>query len=269
MRFSVVTISFNQAEFLERAIRSVLDQRGEGIDVEYIMVDPGSTDGSHDIIERYRPELAQVLLDPDKGPADGLNKGFAKVTGDICCYINSDDAFEPGAFATVRDYFEAHPEVDVVCGHAWITDRNDHRLRRLWSGRIDRVARAYNASNQVQPSTFIRAAALAKVQFNIANRSNWDDELITDLSLAGARIRRIDAFLSSYRLHGDSITNSGKILQAIQNYWDRRFETLMGRKPGRSDRWIGKLVKLRERLIEPHATWERMRRGPIFRRGSD
>src|SRR4051794_19097336 len=74
MRISIVTISFNQAAFLERALESVLRQTHP--DVEYIVVDPGSTDGSREIIERYRPRLAAVALEPDSGPADGMNRGF-------------------------------------------------------------------------------------------------------------------------------------------------------------------------------------------------
>ena len=85
MIISIVTLSYNQAEFLERAIRSVVEQ--DYADIEYIVVDPGSTDGSREIIERYRDRISTVILDPDDGPADGLNKGFAAATGDIFAYI--------------------------------------------------------------------------------------------------------------------------------------------------------------------------------------
>ena len=95
MRVSIVTISFNQAEFLERAIRSVIEQ--DYPDVEYIVVDPGSTDGSREIIEKYRSRISKVILEPDTGPANGLNKGFAAATGEIFGYINADDAFLPKA----------------------------------------------------------------------------------------------------------------------------------------------------------------------------
>src|SRR4051794_11958143 len=104
-KFSVVTISFNQAEFLERAIQSVLRQDCEA-GIQYIVVDPGSTDGSRDVIEKYRSRLSHVILAPDLGPADGLNKGFKIATGDILCYLNSDDEFLPGAFRRVANFFE-------------------------------------------------------------------------------------------------------------------------------------------------------------------
>ena len=96
LKISVVTISYNQAEFLERCIESVLNQNYPNL--EYIIVDPGSTDGSRDIIKRYEKVFSHILLDPDNGPADGLNKGFAKATGDILYFINSDDVVLPDAF---------------------------------------------------------------------------------------------------------------------------------------------------------------------------
>ena len=122
-KISIVTISFNQAEFLERAIVSVTGQAYP--DIEYIVVDPGSTDGSREIIERHRHRITACSLDPDKGPADGLNKGFALSTGSILGYINADDALRPGSLAFVGEYFERHPEVDVLAGGIRITDAND------------------------------------------------------------------------------------------------------------------------------------------------
>ena len=97
MKFSIVTISFNQARFLERAIVSVIEQKG--VELEYIVVDPGSTDGSRDIIERHRDLIAHVVFEKDKGPADGLNKGFSHATGSIYGYLNADDVLEFGSSA--------------------------------------------------------------------------------------------------------------------------------------------------------------------------
>ena len=89
MRVSIVTISFNQAPYLERALQSVLTQSYP--DVEYIVVDPGSSDGSREIIERYRSRLAGVVLEPDNGPADGLNREFAQASGEVFGHPNPDD----------------------------------------------------------------------------------------------------------------------------------------------------------------------------------
>lgn len=265
MKFSVVTISYNQAPFLERAILSVLSQTG--VEFEYIVVDPGSQDGSRDIIERYRERLDQIVFDPDQGPADGLNKGFALATGDIFCYLNADDTFEPGALATVAAFLDSHPEFDVVCGHAWIVDSCDQRLRRVWSEPFRRWFVAYGAAVQIQPSTFIRRPAFLRTAgFNIANRSNWDGELLLDLYLTGARIGIVDAFLSTYRLHPVSITSSGRLDAQIRAYQEQVFERLCGRQKTTADRFIGLGFRMVKHLLNPQATVERLRFGRIYRR---
>src|SRR6056297_1925233 len=102
MKFSIVTISYNQVEFLSQCIDSVFSQDVE--DLEYIIVDPGSTDGSRELIEAYSDRIVKVF-EKDKGPADGLNKGFDVATGDVYGFINSDDYLLPGALRSVSDYF--------------------------------------------------------------------------------------------------------------------------------------------------------------------
>ena len=265
MKFSVVTISFNQAEFLTRAISSVVEQAG--VDVEYIVVDPGSTDGSRDIIKLYDKHLARTVFEADDSPGDGLNNGFRFATGDIYCYLNSDDAFEAGAFDRVNSYFEANPNVDVVFGNAWIIDRKDRRLRRVWSEPFNRIMVAYGAAIQIQPSTFVRREAfLRSGGFNAANLSNWDGELLIDLFMTGARFGRINAFLSCYRLHPVSITSSGKYDQKIAEFARRRFERLMGRPYAWYDAYISRALRFAKHVRDPYALFERLRFGPIYRR---
>jgi glycosyltransferase involved in cell wall biosynthesis len=266
MKFSIVTISYNQRNFLERAIRSVIEQ--DGIEVEYIIVDPGSTDGSRDIIEKYRSHFAHVVYEKDSGPADGLNKGFALATGDVYAFLNSDDMFESGAFRQVAEWLGKHPDIDVVSGHAWVINGDDLRLRRVWSDPFQRMPVAYGAAIQIQPSTFIRQAAyLASGGFNSRNRSNWDAELMVELYRSGARLGIIDRFLSSYRLHEVSITNSGRLDELIKAHAASRFATLMGRQYGRADRLVRIAFLLQKYARRPAALIERLRLGPIYRRG--
>jgi glycosyltransferase involved in cell wall biosynthesis len=267
MKFSIITISYNQAEFLERTIQSVIEQTG--VELEYIIVDPGSTDGSRDIIKRYAERFSQTVLEPDRGAADGLNKGFALATGDIFCYLNSDDVFEPDALSTVAGFFAGHPSTDVVCGHAWVTDRHDHKLRKAWSEPFWPRFVAAGAAIQIQPSTFFRKSAFDRSGgFNISNKSNWDGELLVDMFRNGANVSIIDEVLSYYRLHDLSITNSGS-LESLLKLWDeRRFEKLMDRKPSPKDRAIDAALRATKHLLAPRASIERVMRGPIYRRGA-
>ena len=131
MKVSIVTISYNQGSFLEETISSVINQ--DYADIEYIVVDPGSTDGSREIIDRYRDQIDKIIFEPDNGPADGLNKGFSQSTGDICCFLNADDIFLPGAIKEAIAFFRKHPECDVVSGHSLIIDSDDAVIRKSYS----------------------------------------------------------------------------------------------------------------------------------------
>ena len=109
---SILTPSFNQARFLEATIQSVLGQDYPRI--EYLIVDGGSTDGSVDIIKKYAERLAWWVSEQDRGQTDAINKGFARATGEILAWINSDDTYQPGAVTAAVNYLQAHPEVGLV-----------------------------------------------------------------------------------------------------------------------------------------------------------
>ncbi len=102
-KLSIVTPSFNQATYLEETIRSVLNQPSE--DLEYVIIDGGSSDGSADIIRKYSNRLAYWESTADRGHAHAINKGFARTSGEIMAWINSDDKYTPWAFDVVMQVF--------------------------------------------------------------------------------------------------------------------------------------------------------------------
>ncbi|RMH35842.1 MAG: glycosyltransferase [Nitrospirae bacterium] len=210
MKVSIVTISYNQARFLEETIRSVIEQ--DYPEIEYIVVDPGSTDGSREIIERYRDRIDHIIFEPDEGPADGLNKGFAKATGEIFGFLNADDLLLPGAVRRVVDYFRRYPEIDVVSGHGYKIDSAGNIIGKTYSHRFRPRDYVFGACVLVQQSTFFRNSAFRQAGgFNKGNRVSWDGELWFDMGMAGCKFGRMHTFLSAFRMHPDSITVSGRL----------------------------------------------------------
>ncbi len=218
MKISIVTISFNQAEFLERTIKSVLDQ--DYADIEYIVVDPGSTDGSRDIIEKYRNKISHIIYNPDQGPADGLNKGFSLASGDIYAYLNSDDTLLPGTLKYITAEFEKNPGIDVISGHAFVIDKDDKVLQKVFSHPFSLASYAAGCCVLVQQSTFFKPAFFKSIGgFNKDNKICWDGELMVDYALKGAKFKLVRKYLSCFRIYENSITGSGQ--QVSQKYKDQ------------------------------------------------
>ena len=115
---SIVTISFNQEEFIEETIKSVLNQNYKNI--EYIIMDAGSTDNSREKILKYKNNINKIIFEKDNGPADGLNKGFKIAKGDIFCFLNSDDLLLEDSLTKVVNFFKNNKKADVVYGNSWI-----------------------------------------------------------------------------------------------------------------------------------------------------
>jgi glycosyltransferase involved in cell wall biosynthesis len=131
-RVSIVTPSYNQVQFVEQTIQSVLGQ--EYPNLEYMVVDGASTDGSVEVIRRYADRLSWWVSEADRGQGEAINKGFARATGDIVGWLNSDDVYQPGALATAVETFQAHPEAGLVFGDVLAIDGENRVLNLMRCG---------------------------------------------------------------------------------------------------------------------------------------
>jgi len=158
---TIVTPSFNQAHFLEETIRSVLAQ--DYPNLEYIIVDGCSSDGSQEIIERYADELAWWVSEPDQGQTDAINKGFGRAEGDILAWLNSDDTYQPHAVSEAVAYLQAHSEAGMVYGDANLIDASDQIIGKFPARQTDyqRLRRGY--VHIPQQAAFFRASLWRQV----------------------------------------------------------------------------------------------------------
>jgi glycosyltransferase involved in cell wall biosynthesis len=160
---SVITPSYNQAEFLEQTMRSVLLQQYPKLD--YRVMDGGSTDGSVDLIRRYEPWLSGWASERDRGQAHAINKGIQQSTGEVICWLNSDDYFLPGALLKVGATFAAQPDAAALAGHC-LKVYGDGRPAVLLEGRYEtrrRLLEFWRGYQMHQPAIFWRRSVLDQV----------------------------------------------------------------------------------------------------------
>jgi glycosyltransferase involved in cell wall biosynthesis len=153
-KITVVTLSLNQARFLESTLLSIRAQ--EYPNLEHMVIDGGSTDGSLPILERYASGFSYWVSEPDGGITPGLIKGFSRATGDIWCWVNSDDLLEPGALHEVASYFSKDPSARVVYGDATWIDVEGNPIKPKKEHSFSRFIWDYDHNFIPQPSTFWR-----------------------------------------------------------------------------------------------------------------
>jgi glycosyltransferase involved in cell wall biosynthesis len=160
-RVTIVTPSYNQAEVLEETIRSVLLQGYPNL--EYVVMDGGSSDGSVDIIRRYDSQLASWVSERDGGQADAINKGFARTSGEILGWVNSDDVYEPGAIWRAVRHFQANQGCRLVYGDGWHIDERSERTHPCDFVRPFDATRLKTVDYILQPASFWRRSLWEEV----------------------------------------------------------------------------------------------------------
>ncbi len=199
-RISIVTPSYNQARYLPETIESILGQ--DYPNLEYIIVDGGSTDGSVDVIRRYERHLAWWVSEKDSGQSEAINKGFAKSTGELFNWINSDDLLFPGALHRLAAAFRDHPEAALVIGaHA----RGDAEARVVRTSTVPSCL-AISAEGWLSPggqqSTFIASRVFRQVGGVRADLHYiMDRELYHRIRAAGGRFVPARGLIGLIREH--------------------------------------------------------------------
>ncbi len=210
-RISVITPSFNQAKFIKRTIDSVLSQKYPNL--EYIIMDGGSTDGTVEILESYRKKII-FRSEKDKGQGDAINKGLRAASGEILTYLNSDDVYEHGALNEVAQFFCSRPNVMWAFGKCRIIDENDKEIRQAVTAYKNFWLRRYHRETLLildyisQPATFWRKEAGEKIGLFDENEFY---ELDYDYWLRlGKRYKPgfMDKYLAGFRVHSQAKTSA-------------------------------------------------------------
>jgi hypothetical protein len=240
VRISIITPSYQQAAYLEECLLSVREQ--DGVEVEHIVVDGGSTDGSREVIERQAAHLAWWCSEKDRGQSDAINKGLAHATGDVVAWLNSDDALLPGALTHVARAFAADPTLRVFGGRIVHRDANGDSLFDRINDTRDPVALFCDPVVN-QPATFYRTDVMRAL-------GGVDPALryVMDLGLwwsflfehGVGDIRFDPAPLAAFRMHAESKTTN-----AHAGFLDETATLLHGMAAQLGDeRWCGVLRAL-------------------------
>ena len=207
-KISIITPSLNQGLFLEETIRSVLLQGYPNL--EYIITDGGSSDGSVEIIQKYAKWIAHWVSEADNGQSHAVNKGFTSASGEIYAYINSDDYYEPNAFKTIASLFNRSQNIQLIAGGCSIIKRQTIKsiFKPWWPQNLDHFLKPFG-STFAQPASFWTKAVYDKVGgFNEDSHFCFDREFYLKIGLLGVKPYLTGEKLAYYRDHKNTKTSN-------------------------------------------------------------
>lgn len=207
MKISVVTISYNQAEYIEDCILSVLGQSYSNI--EHIVIDGNSTDGTLEILNKYQRKDTRFkfISEKDNGPASALNKGFDLATGEIFFFINSDDFILDGCLKFIYNFFKKNLDHDLLFTCGIIVDYKKKFIRNIYNSNPNIFLYSACFAEFFQQGMFIKKSLFLKTNgFNENNKISWDGELYCELLKLKPKYKRYFIKTSVFRAQKKAIT---------------------------------------------------------------
>jgi len=202
LRISIITPSYNQCQFLESTIKSVLEQGYP--ELEYIVIDGGSDDNSIEILRKYEDKLAYWVSEKDRGQAHAINKGLRKATGDILAWINSDDIYFPGAFEKVEKAFEDNLHADVIYGDGVLIDEQGKHIKTRYGIGFNYTVWLYGVAEAFQPEVFYRKSAIDKSGLlDESFHMMMDREWWIRMARCGCKFVHLPEKLGALRVYGE------------------------------------------------------------------
>ncbi|MBW6440669.1 glycosyltransferase [Patescibacteria group bacterium] len=223
-KISIVTPSFNQGEFLERTILSVLNQNYPNL--EYIIIDGGSTDNSVEIIKKYEKYISYWVSEKDEGQGDALNKGFLKATGNIVGWQNSDDIYLPKAFLAVANEFKAHSNADIIFGNRLKINKTDKVWRKFKFTPFYLTSYWYCRMSLSNQSAFWKRKLFSEIGMIDKNISFiMDYDFFLRAGIRKKKFVHINRFLGGFRIHESSKTSTfdRKTLEEQHKLLDKKY----------------------------------------------
>jgi glycosyltransferase involved in cell wall biosynthesis len=210
LKFSIVIPSYNQGRFIESTLLSVIGQ--EYPNLEIIVMDGGSTDETLSILTKYAHRISISVSEPDNGQSHAIAKGFSRATGDIYCWLNSDDIYLPGALQTVTRVF-TDTKADIVYGNKQIIDESGTLVSRRFVTpflpNFMRDAYLCGGFGIYQPATFWRREIYCRAGgVDQSLRFCMDNDLFNKFTIVGGQFQFVDSPLAAFRVHGDSKTST-------------------------------------------------------------
>ena len=242
MKISIITVVFEAKAFLKDAIDAVLSQTYP--DIEYIIIDGGSKDGSLEIIKSYGDKIHHIISEPDEGIYDAMNKGISKATGDIIGFLNSDDFYSNSkAISTIAEAF--HDHVDAVYADLdYVSNQNKNKIIRAWRSGEYSGRKFYNGWMPPHPTFFVRREVYEKFGgYNTSLKSSADYELMLRFILKHKiTLSYIPEVVVKMRVGGQSNRNFSNRIKA--HFEDRKVWKLNGLKPRFYTLWLKPFQKI-------------------------